>query len=88
MGLAKYETVTVSAQTTITLLTGYAFAETAGTTATVTLKDGGSSGAVINQINLAANESVRDDFSAPIKTTVGPIYVTVSGTQTGALYGS
>ena len=87
MGLAKFEAVTVTAQTTITLLTGYSFAETAGTTATIVMREGSGSGAILNRINLAANESVRDDFSSPIKMT-GAVHATVTGTVVGAVYGS
>lgn len=74
----------------ISVLTGYAVAETTGAaTAAIRLRDGNNAnGEVIARINLVANESVRDFWTpAGVRVFTGHLFLEVlSGSVEGVVY--
>ena len=84
---ASYDVVTGSEQTGIAVLTGFNFAENAGAVARVLLRDGGAAGPIFADIQLAAGQSVGESYDYPIHLATGKVYVEVTGTVRGAVYG-
>lgn len=84
-----YTAVTASAQTTVGTLSGWNFAENAGTPAAarVLLRDGSATGAILADIRLAASGSDTVAFPTAINVA-NTVYVDVAtGTVRGALFG-
>lgn len=78
----------VTTGTSRATITGWNFAETAGGTAEVTIRDGGASGIIIVDIKLAAGQSVGESYHDPVVCSTS-LYVKVeSGTIRGAIYTS
>lgn len=61
------------------------FAETAGATANVVLRDEGVGGTIIIRVNLAANESVGEHYAIPLGLK-GQLHATVTGTVVGTVW--
>jgi hypothetical protein len=77
-------------QTSCKLLHGWSIAENAGTpaVASVLIRDGGVSGAIVAQIELAANGSTSEGGLSVKSETAAGFYVdVVAGDVRGALYG-
>lgn len=70
----------------VTSYHGFTVRETAGAAATVTIREGSSSGDILDTVGLAANESSSDLY--PIGSGVrcdGDLVVVVTGTVVGSL---
>lgn len=64
---------------------GFHIAETAGAAAEVRLRDGGASGDIFVQVNLAADESRHVPFSRPVIFPAGVFVDVVSGSVQGGI---
>lgn len=62
MAATRHQTGTASTQTVITEMTAWAVRETAGATAQVNYRAQSSTGTIVLPIQLAANESVGDNY--------------------------
>ena len=89
--IAKSETGTASGASTLTMLSGWNVAETAGAAAVVTLRkyhETPASGEVVAVIKLAADASDSVALEHPIDIAPGPLYCEVtSGAARWAVYG-
>ena len=64
---------------------GFSYRETAGTSATITVRSGGASGDVIEEINLAASGAAGDYYGPQGIRVRDSMHVTISGTVSGCL---
>lgn len=89
--IAKSETGTASGASTLTMLSGWSLAETAGNAAVVTLRKyhaTPASGEVVAVVKLAAAGSHAQSLEHPIDINPGPLYVEVtSGAARWSVYG-
>lgn len=89
--IAKSETGTASAASTLTMLSGWTVSETADATAVVTLRKynaTAANGAVVARITLAAGGTSAVSLDHPIDVTPAPLYVEVtSGAVRWSVYG-
>lgn len=67
------------------ILAGFWFAEIAGASASVVLRDGGAAGTARDRIALAANESTEVVWDRPHRYTSTSIYMDVTGTLLGGI---
>lgn len=80
-------TSTGNLSTALRRMTGWSFRETAGSTASVVLRDGGSGGDIVASIALAANGS-ETVSELDLMFSKGTPHATVTGTIEGAVYGT
>lgn len=92
MPFSKIATNTTSGSSGFATLSGYTIAETAGAAAVVNIREA-SGGTVLWRINLAANESMGEQFSDPVTllgvvaNTTAFFFEVASGTVRWTAYG-
>lgn len=86
---AGYVAVTGDVDSTLKVLTGWNFTETAGSAAEVYIRDGSASGTIVVDIKLGAGESAGESYYHPLMCQgASKFYIDVaSGTVRGAVYG-
>lgn len=79
-------TATGNISPAIKVLDGWSFRETAGSTATIVIRQGGSAGDIVADIQLSANES-SNMSEMDVLLSDGTPHATVTGTISGNVYG-
>lgn len=82
---SDYSSLTGSGDTGFCVVTGMTIYSSGA--ANVAIKDGGSGGTIVAQINCSAAPSAQIAFAEPLVMKVGPAYATISGTTQVNVFG-